>query len=712
MTLLGDHISLAFSTAARAAPEPLTPLALPVASLSGVGPQVAQRLKRLDIVTVGHLLLHLPLRYEDRTRFTAIGSLRPQTEALVVARISSARASQARRARCIATVQDETGELHLRFFHLSNAQARALVQNTGIVCFGLVRKGARGLEMVHPEYRLFEQDPPPPDSQLTPVYPTTRGLAQSLLRRLVDQALVLLGDGHDGDTLPATIRARLHLPTLEVAVRTLHRPSAGALTANVNSAIDTARRRLAFEELLAQQVSVRIQHRRYAQASAPPIDVAGAVSGRFLDRLPFALTAAQRRVLGEIRLDLRRAHPMQRLLQGDVGSGKTVVAACAALDVIEAGFQICLMVPTELLAEQHYRTCRSWLQPLGIQTTLLRAGLSKDRRDAALSAIAAHHVSFVVGTHALFQQRVKFARLGLAIIDEQHRFGVHQRLALCEKARTRERFPHQLVMTATPIPRTLALTAYANLKISVIDELPPQRLPVTTVVVPQTRRASILERIAAACKRGEQVYWVCTLIEDSESLQCEAAARTADNLRSELPHLNVGLVHGRMASVEKEQVFAAFRRAELQILVATTVIEVGLDVPNATLLLVENAERLGLAQLHQLRGRIGRGTRRSCCVLMYRGPLSPQGRRRLAALRESQDGFKLAERDLALRGPGEVLGTRQSGPQRLRVADLACDQDLLHAAGETAQELLQHTPEWAAALARQWIGKAMEYGNV
>jgi ATP-dependent DNA helicase RecG len=669
-------------------------------------------LEQLGIVTVGHLLLHLPLRYEDRTRFTAIGYLQPKTQALVAGRISNARITRARRARCVATVQDETGELQLRFFHLSAAQAHALGQCVGIVCFGLVRHGASGLEMVHPEYRLWEQEPPQPDTQLTPVYPTTRGITQPLLRRLITQALSLLASNPELDNLPATVRERLQLPTLQVALQTLHRPSAETPAANIASVSNPARHRLAFEELLSHHLSLRVQQRQYAQASAPPISVAGTLRERFLQQLPFRLTAAQQRVLGEIRVDLRRPHPMHRLLQGDVGSGKTVVAACAALGVIEAGFQACLMAPTELLAEQHHRSLRSWLEPLGVKTTLLRAGLSKDRRDAALAAIAAQHVPFVVGTHALFQEQVRFARLGLAIIDEQHRFGVHQRLALCEKARAEEHFPHQLVMTATPIPRTLAMTAYANLKTSVIDELPPHRLPVTTIVVPQTRRATILQRITAVCQRGEQVYWVCTLIEDSETLQCQAAVRTAAELRTELPHLNVGLVHGRMTSAEKEHVFAAFRSAELHILVATTVIEVGLDVPNATLLMVENAERLGLAQLHQLRGRIGRGTRRSCCVLMYRGPLSPQGRRRLAALRETQDGFQLAERDLALRGPGELLGTRQSGLRRLRVADVLRDQHLLGPVGQTAEELLDHAPERVAALVRQWVGDDLEYGNV
>ena len=687
----------------------------PLTALKGVGPKLAERLRRLGLRTAEDVLLHLPLRYQDRTRITPIGQLRPGVEAHIEARIIRAEVTTRGRRFLLCHLSDDTGILTLRFFHFSPAQEQLFGQpGVCLRCYGEVRSGyTGGLEMIHPECRRIDPDPPSVTDRLTPVYPTTAGLQQFTLRGLAEQALALLDAGVLlPELLPPMARARLHLMSIAEAVRWLHQPPTDTALAELDSGRHPARRRLAFEELLAHQISLRRLRVRVRRQAAPPLAGKGGLSRRFLERLPFVLTGAQRRVLAEIDADLTQPRPMLRLLQGDVGSGKTVVAAAAALRAVEIGAQAALMAPTELLAEQHYRNFRDWLEPLGVEVAWLTGRLTGRARRTLLERLADGAVHVAVGTHALFQDAVTFAELALAIVDEQHRFGVHQRLALREKGRQGGRCPHQLIMTATPIPRTLAMSAYADLDTSIIDELPPGRLPVKTVVVPDSRRDEVSERIRQACRAGRQAYWVCPLIEESEALQCQAAVVTAERLMMLLPELRVGLVHGRLPANTKETVMVAFKAGDLDLLVATTVIEVGVDVPNASLMIIENAERLGLAQLHQLRGRVGRGATESSCVLLYRPPLSQVAHARLSVLRECHDGFEIARRDLELRGPGEVLGTRQTGEQTLRVADLLRDQDLLNAVRHTADELLRDHPEIVDPLIRRWIGGGARYGEV
>ena len=686
----------------------------PVTVLPGVGPKLAERLARLGIYTAEDVLLHLPLRYQDRSRITPISGLVAGAEAQIEGEIVGSEVTERGRRFLLCTLRDLTGELTLRFFHFSPAQRQLFGQvGARLRCFGEVRQGYTSLEMIHPECRRLDGDSPPVSDQLTPVYPSTAGLQQFTLRALTDQALILLDTAALlPEWLPPALRLQLQLMSVAEAVGFLHRPPSDAPVAELDSGRHPARRRLAFEELLAHQLSLRQLRERVRQQAAPPLLGDGGLSQRFLERLPFALTGAQQRVLAEIAADLTQPRPMQRLLQGDVGSGKTVVAAAAALRAVESGGQAVLMAPTELLAEQHYRNFQDWLGGLGVEIAWLTGRLLGRARKALLERLASGAVQVAVGTHALFQESVVFADLALAIVDEQHRFGVHQRLALRDKGRQGHRCPHQLIMTATPIPRTLAMSAYADLDTSVLDELPPGRRPVKTVAVPDHRREEVIERIRQACRGGRQAYWVCPLIEESEVLECQAAAVTAERLTAILPELRVGLVHGRQSAADKETVMATFKAGGLDLLVATTVIEVGVDVANASLMIVENAERLGLAQLHQLRGRVGRGATNSSCVLLYRPPLSQIAYARLSTLRECNDGFEIARRDLELRGPGEVLGTRQTGGQSLRVADLLRDQDLLNAARYAADRLLRDHPDCVEPLIRRWIGVGARYGEV
>ncbi len=687
---------------------------LPVTALRGVGPRLADRLRRLGIRTAEDVLLHLPARYQDRSRVVPIGLLRPGAEAQIEAEVVGAEVTASGRRFLLCRLRDASGALTLRFFHFSPAQQQLFEQTgTRLRCFGEVRQGYAGLEMIHPECRRLDPDTPPVSDRLTPIYPATAGLQQFTLRALAEQALAQLDAGALlPELLPPALRAQLQLPSVAEAVQLLHRPPSDASLAELDGGRHPARRRLAFEELLAHQLSLRRLRERMRRQAAPPLAGDGGLSRRFLERLPFTLTGAQRRVLEEIAADLAQPRPMLRLLQGDVGSGKTVVAAVAALRAVETGAQAALMAPTELLAEQHYRGFQNWLSGLGVEVAWLTGRLAGRARRTLLERLAAGEIQIAVGTHALFQDRVSFAELALAIVDEQHRFGVHQRLALREKGRQGDRRPHQLIMTATPIPRTLAMSAYADLDTSIIDELPPGRRPVKTVAAPDSRREDVIDRIRRACRNGRQAYWVCPLIEESETLQCQAAAVTAERLTALLPELRIGLVHGRLPAADKEAAMAAFKAGALDLLVATTVIEVGVDVPNASLMIVENAERLGLAQLHQLRGRVGRGNTDSSCVLLYKPPLSSIAHARLAVLRECNEGFKIALRDMELRGPGEVLGTRQTGEQSLRVADLLRDGDLLNAARYAADRLLREHPDRVEPLIRRWIGVGARYGEV
>ncbi len=679
--------------------------------LHGVGPALAERLVGLGVARVADLLFHLPTRYEDRTRLVPFDRLEPGISALTVGRVEDVEMRRGRRRSLLIWLTDGTGRLSVRLFHFSQAQIKRLRPGTWLRLFGEVRPGP---EMVHPEYRQVD-GPRVPDiteARLTPVYPAAAGVSQQRLRGAVDQALALLEEPEAvPELLPEAIRRPRALPPLGEALRLLHHPEPGADPARLATGRHPVQRRLAFEELLTHQLSLRGLRRRARECKAPALTAGEAAAEQFVAGLPFEITGAQQRVLEEVLADLGQPRPMLRLIQGDVGSGKTVLAAAAAVAAMACGQQVVMMAPTELLAEQHSASLGELLQPLGLRPYLLTGRQTEAERRALSERLAGREAALVVGTHALFQQGSEFAHLGLVIIDEQHRFGVHQRMALRDKGSDTGTQPHQLIMTATPIPRTLAMSAYADLDTSVIDELPPGRMPVTTVAVPDTRRDQVLERVALACGEGRQAYWVCTLVEESE-VQAQSAEATAQALREQLPELAIGLVHGRMKAPEKEAAMAAFVSGETQLLVATTVVEVGVDVANASLLVIENQERLGLAQLHQLRGRVGRGRVRSHCVLMYHPPLSEPARARLQALRATQDGFEIARQDLALRGPGEVLGTRQTGVLGLKVADWARDGDLLDDAQHAADQVLADYPAYVAPLMQRWLGDVERYAGV
>ena len=677
--------------------------------------------------TIGDLLCLLPQRYEDRTALAPIGSLAPGERALIEGTVELAEVAIRRRRSLLCRVADGTGAITLRFFHFTRSQQETLARGARVRCYGEVRAGPTGLEMVHPETRALAATEPAPDATLTPIYPGTEGLHQAALRRLVGRALAVLErqplDDYLADLLARPPPARSPRaaerpadaddpPALGAALELLHRPPQDVATALLTTGRHPAQRRIALEELIAQRLTLRRSADAIRTERAPRLRAARAELERLRAALPFALTAAQERALAEILRDLDADTPMNRLLQGDVGSGKTVVAALAALVAAAAGEQTAVMAPTELLAEQHAASFGRWLGALGVNVATLLGSQTARERGAALRAVESGAAAVVIGTHALFQEGVEFDRLALVIVDEQHRFGVQQRLKLKRKGERDARTPHQLIMTATPIPRTLAMTAYADLDCSVIDELPPGRQPVLTSVLPEGRRVELVERVAAHCAAGRQAYWVCPLIEESEAVESSAASSLAAELRDALPDVRVGMIHGRMRAADKESAMRAFKAGELDLLVATTVIEVGVDVPNASLMIVENAERMGLAQLHQLRGRVGRGTEASHCVLLYRPPLSALARERLSVLRATNDGFAVAQKDLELRGPGEVLGTRQTGVLELRVADLIRDADLLPRVIELSDELLQRYPERVAPLIRRWSRGVAEFAKV
>ncbi|HKT96323.1 MAG TPA: ATP-dependent DNA helicase RecG [Paraburkholderia sp.] len=692
--------------------------------------KTADRLAKLGLTRDIDLVLHLPMRYEDETTLTPIGELLPggvaQTEGVVFDNEIAYRP----RRQLLVKLRDHNGdELHLRFLNFYGSQVTQMAPGKRLRVRGDVRGGFFGMEMVHPAVRVVEGDTPLPQA-LTPVYPLTAGVSQAYLRKAIDNALTRASLP---ELLPEAVAhafmTPLNLPPLMDAVKTLHHPPIDADEHELIDGTHPAWTRIKFDELLAQQLSLKRAHEERRTRAAPAMarHVAGRDSGtallaRLRAALPFTLTGAQERVVEEIAHDLEQPHPMQRLLQGDVGSGKTVVAALAAAQAIDAGFQAALMAPTEILAEQHARKLRGWLEPLGVQVAWLSGSLKAKEKRAALEAAALGTAQLVIGTHAIIQDAVEFARLGLVIVDEQHRFGVEQRLALRAKAQgakpsapaaaataAREFQPHQLMMSATPIPRTLAMTYYADLDVSTIDELPPGRTPILTKLVSDARREEVIARVRAAALTGRQVYWVCPLIEESETLQLQTAMETYETLVAALPELTVGLVHGRLASADKGAVMDAFSRNEVQLLVATTVIEVGVDVPNASLMVIEHAERFGLAQLHQLRGRVGRGTAASVCVLLYSGPLSLTGRARLQTMRETTDGFEIARRDLEIRGPGEFLGARQSGAAMLRFASLENDAWLIDPARDAAEHLLREWPHVVMQHLNRWLGAREQY---
>ena len=682
--------------------------------LHGVGPKLADKMTALGISQVTDLLFHLPSRYEDRTRIHPIGGCQPGQRVLIEGRIEHSAIVRGRRSMLVVVLSDGTGRITLRFFHFRVYQKQQLAAGTDLRCFGEIRAGFQGLEIIHPSYnRLSGNGDEPIANSLTPVYPTAEGLGQKNWMKMTDQALALLrhGELELEELLPEALLEQHKLLPLAEALQYIHRPPPDSDVLALVERNHPTQKRLALEELLAHNLSMQKLHRRQRSRQAPEMPACSLLENNFLQSLPFQLTAAQQRVAKEIGDDLQCNKPMLRLVHGDVGSGKTVIAALAALRATDNGYQTAITAPTELLAEQHLRVFSDWLKPLGIEPVWLSGKVLGKKRTEALERIN-NGAEVVIGTHALMQKGVEFSRLGLVIVDEQHRFGVDQRMSLLEKGGTASQQAHQLIMTATPIPRTLAMTAYAGMEVSVIDELPPGRKPVTTVVISNERRDAIVQRVASACAEGQQAYWVCTLIEESDAIEAQAAEDVAANLRTELQGLNVGLIHGRLKSADKQQVMDEFKSGVTQLLVATTVIEVGVDVPNASLMIIENAERLGLAQLHQLRGRVGRGSAQSSCVLLYSPPLGELAKQRMEIMRATSDGFRIAEKDLELRGPGEVLGTRQTGMMLFRIADLARDAGLLKMIPTTADALLKNHPQQVDKLIRRWVGDAARFAGV
>jgi ATP-dependent DNA helicase RecG len=684
-----------------------------------ISPATLGKLAKLGIHHRADLLLHLPLRYEDETHLAPIATVQAGETVQVQGVITHSEIAYRPRRTLVCRLEDSSGELYLRFLNFYPSQQKQLAVGKRIRAIGEARMGHYGLEMVHPKCRAVEEDTPLQQS-LTAVYPTTAGLAQPLLRKLIINALETLPLN---DTLPDKLLKQLRLPGFADSIRLLHNPSPDISAITLEARTHSAWRRIKFDELLAQQLSMRVHHRERSKRTAPALAHHHRLTARLIENLPFELTKAQQRTFAEISNDMSRPHPMQRLLLGDVGSGKTIVAALAALQTIENGYQVALMAPTEILAEQHYLKLRDWLEPLGIAPVWLSGSLKKKQKQLAAGQIASGEILLAIGTHALFQEQVSFNKLGLAIVDEQHKFGVQQRLALRNKgkkgkdasstssSKSNAIEPHQLMMSATPIPRTLAMSYYADLDVSVVDELPPGRTPVITKLVSDARRDEVTDRIRSACMTGQQAYWVCPLIDESEALQLKTVLETFQFLSETFPELRVGLVHGKLDNAEKAQVMAAFKAGELQLLVATTVIEVGVDVPNASLMVIDHAERMGLAQLHQLRGRVGRGEAQSLCILLYQQPLSELARARLKIIFENSDGFEIAQHDLRLRGPGELLGARQSGVAMLRFADISEDEDLLDQARQAADELLGDFPEAARAHLQRWMADKHDFIN-
>jgi ATP-dependent DNA helicase RecG len=669
--------------------------------LTGVQKATLDKLAKLGVSRPFDLVLHLPLRYDDETHIHPIGDAPAAQDVLVEGRVVKCDVKFRPRRQLVAHIEDGTGVLTLRFINFYPSQIKQLAEGTLVRAFGEIRHGFFGPEMVHPKVKTVREDAPVAKS-LTPVYPTTAGLSQDTLRRSIEQAL---RECDLTDTLPVTTTAALKLPRFKEAVTFLHRPPPDVALEDLQAREHPAWRRIKFDELLAQQLSMRLHYSKRKAADAPALEPRRTLTRRLLDALPFALTKAQQRALREVERDLAQPFPMQRLLQGDVGSGKTVIAALAGLQAVESGMQVAIMAPTEILAEQHYRKFSGWFAPLGLEVAWIAGGLRKRAKESALEAVASGATHVAVGTHALFEDEVRFDKLALAIVDEQHRFGVHQRLALRNKGtRAGGKQPHQLMMSATPIPRTLAMSYYADLDVSVIDELPPGRTPVVTRLVADVRRDEVIQRVRDACMAGSQAYWVCPLIEESETLQLKTALETYETVQAAFPELKVGLIHGRLKNDEKAAVMEGFQRGEIQLLVATTVIEVGVDVPNASLMVIEHAERMGLSQLHQLRGRVGRGSLRSTCILLYQNPLTATARDRLKIIYENTDGFEVARHDLRIRGPGELLGARQSGVPMLRFADLSTDVAILDAARDTAERLLRDDSDAAHAHLERWLG--------
>jgi ATP-dependent DNA helicase RecG len=674
-----------------------------IGELKGIGPAQSQKLSRLNLYTLQDLMLHLPHRYEDRTRVTPIVYLAPDHGAVIEGDVVHTQIQFSRRRSLIVTLRDETGQIAIRFFHFSKAQQKSLEHHRRIRCYGVPRRGATGLEFYHPQYTNALEEPLA--KTLTPVYPITEGVSQNLLRKIIQQGLkrpdLALG-------LPSLL-PNPDYPDLMDCLKYVHAPPQDADVPRLMTGLDPHQRALALEELTAHQLGLVKLKSQLSQRQAPALVADPALVTALNERLGFQLTQAQHRVIEEINQDLGKATPMLRLVQGDVGSGKTVVAAMAALVALAAGHQVALMAPTEILAEQHNRSFSDWLVPLGFAPVLLTGSMKASLKKQHLADLESGSIRLLIGTHALFQEGVLFERLGLIIIDEQHRFGVNQRMALRDKGRNNQTTPHQLIMTATPIPRTLTMTLYASMDCSVIDELPPGRSPVQTSVLANAKREAVMTRLEAACQMGAQAYWVCTLIEASEVLNAQAAEAVLAELSAALPSIHIALIHGRMSNPEKSAIMARFKAGEIQILVATTVIEVGVDVPNANFMVIENSERLGLTQLHQLRGRVGRGEQQSYCLLLYQPPLGPLSKQRLAVLRDSQDGFYIAEQDLAIRGPGDILGERQSGEIVFKIADLGRDGDLLPTANLLANRIAQSSEATTQALMKRWIGVVERY---